>query len=229
MEAYQSGVGVVTGQMAGEYYQKLRPEMAALLPPEAQTILDVGCGAGRFAHSLKTPGREVWGIEIHRDEGQKAAQLLDRVLIGDVCSLLTELPDARFDAIYFNDVLEHLVDPYSLLRQIQVKLRPQGVILVSLPNVRYIRNLFHLLVKKDWTYVDHGVLDRTHLRFFTLKSAQNVFRDAGLEIEAWQGIEPSQKWYLHVLNWLCLGYFADTFHLQFIFRLRPKNQGKSLA
>ena len=228
MEAYQSGSGVVTGQMADEYYAKLRPEMAALLPVQARKILDVGCGAGRFAHSLKTADREVWGIEIHRDQGARAAKLLDRVLIGDVCGLLQELPDQYFDAIYFNDVLEHLVDPYSLLRQIQGKLRPQGVILVSLPNVRYIRNLFHLLIKKDWAYVDHGVLDRTHLRFFTLKSARDTFREVGLEVEAWQGIESSKKWYLPLLNAICFGYFSDTFHLQYIFRLRPKHGSNSI-
>ncbi len=220
MEAYQSGVGVKTGDMADEYYSKLRPEMADLLPKEARTVIDIGCGAGRFAASLKSSEREVWGVEINREEGQKALQLLDRVLIGDIRQVLTELPNQYFDAIYFNDVLEHMVDPYSLLQDIQAKLSENGVILVSLPNVRYIRNLFQLLVKKDWAYVDHGVLDRTHLRFFTLKSAQEVFKNAGLKVETWHGIEPSRKWYLPVLNALTLGYFTDTKYLQYVFRLR---------
>ena len=220
MEAYRSGVGVFTGTDNPAYYSKERPEMAAMLPAGARCILDVGCGAGTFARSLKTPERTVWGIEINADVGQLAQAKLDKVLIGDVTQLLGELPDQFFDAVYFNDVLEHLVDPYSLLRQIKSKLKPGAVVMVSLPNVRYIRNLFHLLVKKDWAYTDHGVLDRTHLRFFTLKSALATFESLGYQVQKVQGIESSQKWYLPLLNKLCFGYFSDTFYLQYIFCLR---------
>lgn len=222
MEAYRSGLGVFDNSPNHIYYSSLRPEMSSLLPAAALKILDVGCGSGVFAHSLKQlqPAREIWGIEINPSVGNEAAKVLDRVLIGDISTLLDQLPQNYFDAVYFNDVLEHLPDPYTILRRIKQNMKEDGHILVSLPNVRYIRNFFNFIVRKDWAYTDHGILDRTHLRFFTLKSAFHMFESMGYKVEKFQGIESTKKWYMRPLNWLCLGYFEDTFHLQYIFKVR---------
>ncbi len=222
MEAYRSGLGVFDKSPNHIYYSSPRPEMSSLLPASALKILDVGCGSGVFAYSLKQSNleREIWGIEINPSVAAEAAKVLDRVLIGDISLLLDQLPLDYFDAVYFNDVLEHLPDPYTILRRIKQNVKANGHILVSLPNVRYIRNFFNFIVQKDWAYTDHGILDRTHLRFFTLKSALHMFESMGYKVEEVKGIETTKKWYMRPLNWLCLGYFEDTFHLQYIFRIR---------
>ena len=92
--------------------------------------------------------------------------------------------------------------------------------IISLPNVRHIRNLFDLIVRKEWEYQDAGVLDRTHLRFFTKKSATRMVREAGYSLEVCQGIDPSRKWYIPIFNILTLGFFSDARFVQFAFRAR---------
>lgn len=222
MKSYRSQTGVSNEEFGQAYYASLRPEMAALLPQPVGAILDVGCGLGVFARSLRDRGlaKEVWGIEINREAADAARKVLDKVLEGDVSRLMSELPHQFFDAVYFNDSLEHMEDPYSVLREIKRHLKPGGYVMASLPNVRYIRNLFELLFKKDWKYQDHGVLDRTHLRFFTQKSARRMFEEAGLVVEISRGIEPSRKWYMKVLNILTAGWLEDTLYLQFIWRTK---------
>ena len=220
MVSYKSGSGVHKDSATDSYYASPRPEMAALLPKTCKRVIDVGCGAGAFAASLKSLPQveEVWGVEINEAVGQMAREQLDRVLIGDISELLEQLPEKYFDAVFFNDVLEHMVDPYSLLEQIKKHLAPGASVLISLPNVRYIRNLFDFLVHKDWQYQDRGILDRTHLRFFTKKSAERMIADAGYQLQFSQGIEATKKWYMPVLNVLTAGYFRDTFYLQYVFR-----------
>jgi 2-polyprenyl-3-methyl-5-hydroxy-6-metoxy-1,4-benzoquinol methylase len=222
MEVFQSGQGVFNNAPEHIYYANPRPEMMGLLPDSASKILDVGCGSGAFARALKADkaGREVWGIEINSTVAEQARANMDKVLVGDIGELSKDLPKKYFDAVFFNDVLEHLPDPYTVLRKIPDQVNQGGYIYVSLPNVRHIRNLFNLLVKKDWAYTDHGVLDRTHLRFFTLKSALRMFSDLGLEVESYKGIVSTQKWFMRPLNWFTFGYFEDTLYLQYAFKVK---------
>jgi hypothetical protein len=83
-----------------------------------------------------------------------------------------------------------MADPDEFLQSIKIKLKSSGVVIGSIPNVRYLDNLFNLLIRKDWRYVDSGILDRTHLRFFTQKSLQQTFLSNGYAIEALEGINP---------------------------------------
>ena len=82
------------------------------------------------------------------------------------------LPDNNFDVVIFNDVLEHFENPWAVLENVKTKLNASGVVVASIPNVAYITNLVELILKKDWRYKpEGGILDKTHLRFFTKKSA----------------------------------------------------------
>src|ERR1051325_5489453 len=112
---------------------------------------------------------------MHPPAAEEAAQKLDRVLCAPFDERLA-LPEGAFDCIFCNDVLEHLADPYSALRYCRRLLTPEGVLIASIPNIRYFPVLFQLLVKKNWQYEDHGVMDRTHLRFFTKNSILATFR-----------------------------------------------------
>ena len=99
---------------------------------------------------------EVWGIEPFERFGKLAMNKLDKVFITSVEGSLDLLPDDYFDVIYFNDVLEHLLDPYSVLEKIKIKLKDNGKIISSIPNIRYFRTFFKLLFKGEWDYEIEG-------------------------------------------------------------------------
>ncbi|WP_299211142.1 class I SAM-dependent methyltransferase [uncultured Aquimarina sp.] len=176
------------------YFNNTRHEMLDFLPENTKTLLDVGCGEGAFASFIKEKYQtETWGIELMKEEGEKAKKLLDKVFIGEVEGFIDKLPDEYFDAIYFNDVLEHLVDPYMVLEKIKSKLSKDGVIISSIPNMRYHSALKNLVLKKNWEYEDHGIMDKTHLRFFTGKSIANMYTRLGYKILTHKGINKTKS------------------------------------
>ena len=161
--------------MAGDsYYENPRNEMLPFVPVETRAVLDIGCGAGAFAGLVK--GRhaesppEIWGIEMDPTAAAMAGETLDRVMVGDVHDIVPGLPTEHFDCVVLNDVLEHRLEPGDLLRRLRPALRPGAVVVASIPNVRYFFNVVDLAVHGRWDYTDEGILDRTHLRFFTRAS-----------------------------------------------------------
>ena len=205
-----------------EYYAQARSEILPFIPDTARRILDVGCSEGKFGLQLKdTLNAEVWGVEMVETAAAIARQRLDRVLVGDIMQKLEELPDHYFDCVTFNDVLEHLVDPYQILVAVKQKLSPRGVVVTSIPNVRYFRNLFNLVVRGNWRYEEYGTLDSTHLRFFTKKSIAEMFQSLGYSVIRLQGINPTPSWKVTLFNMLTLGFFNDTRYLQFCCVAQP--------
>ena len=177
-----------------DYYENERPEMLAYLPIEATTVLDVGCSNGQFGAAVKQKsGAEVWGIEPFESFGKYALDKLDKVFIDTVEGAIDKLPDNYFDVIYFNDVLEHLLDAYTVLAKMKSKLKSDGLVISSIPNIRYFRTFFKLLFKGEWEYQDEGILDRTHVRFFTKKSILNMYENAGYATVSHEGINGSKS------------------------------------
>jgi spore maturation protein CgeB/SAM-dependent methyltransferase/Tfp pilus assembly protein PilF len=167
---------------SGGYAGHAREEIAALVPQSATRILDVGCAAGETGKLLKELGfPRVVGIERNEQSAARAREVLDEVIVGDVEQM--ELPFERgsFDCIIFADVLEHLIEPGDVLRRFRNYLSPQGVLVASIPNVRNLL-VIHNLVEGYWRYTDEGILDRTHLRFFTITEIERLFNDAEYEI-----------------------------------------------
>jgi 2-polyprenyl-3-methyl-5-hydroxy-6-metoxy-1,4-benzoquinol methylase len=198
------------------YFEHPRPEMLRYLPPDARRILDVGCGAGAFSAAIKRQREiEIWGMERDASAAGAAAQRLDRVLAGDAALNLPLLPDAHFDCVFCNDVLEHMVEPEQFLKDILPKLCPTGRVVASIPNVRYFFNLRDLVLRGRWDYVDEGILDRTHLRFFTRSSILEMFERCGYGVVAVDGIHPTGSLYFHLFNALTVGRFSETRFLQF--------------
>jgi 2-polyprenyl-3-methyl-5-hydroxy-6-metoxy-1,4-benzoquinol methylase len=175
------------------YYDNHRDEMLKYLPNHAKKILDVGCGTGAFASSLQKSDREVWGIEMMKTEAKTASKTMYKVFNSSCEESIEHLPDHYFDAIYFNDVLEHLVDPYKVLKDIKVKLKKDGVVISSIPNVRYHNTFLKVLINKDWKYEKFGVMDITHLRFFTKKSIKRMYEEAGYKVSINEGINVSKS------------------------------------
>ncbi len=210
-------------ERAGDYYRQSRAELLPFLPPTVRKLLDVGCGEGNFGLLVKERwGAEVWGIEINPAAAAAAQAKIDRVLVGDVQELLPALAAADFDCLVFADVLEHLVDPFQVLQQAKNVLAPMGSLLITIPNVLYIKNLYNLLYHKDWRYEPQGILDISHLRFFTKKSFSRTLQELDFHIEEVRGINPCRQrvlWFL--FNFLTVGHFHESQYLQLVFRARP--------
>ncbi len=173
------------GKPAG-YFDHPRPEVAALVPPTARRILDLGCGSGKLAESLKRRRDcEVWGVEMNPTAAQAAHARLDRVLVADLERLEGELPEGYFDCIIAADVLEHLRRPGDLLARCRRWLTPQGDLIASLPNVQH-HSVITGLLDGNFNYEPSGLLDEDHVRFFTRREIGKLFFRAGLEIAEWK-------------------------------------------
>ena len=210
------------------YYANARPEVAVFLPAGVKRVLEIGCGAGFFRRNFTEPV-EYWGVEAVPAVARAAESLLDRVLPGTFHDVRDSLPDGYFDLVVCNDVIEHMVDHDAFLHDIQAKMRGGGSRLVgSVPNVRYITNLYSLLVGKDWPYADAGILDRTHLRFFTRRSLERSLRQHGYQLESLAGINGIAVRYRSIpfLIKACLTHVVaalvgrDVLYAQFAFRVR---------
>jgi methionine biosynthesis protein MetW len=179
------------------YFGNNRSELVKFIPGDVKRILDVGCGAGDFGAYLKSQNSyEIWGVELDEKSSVKAQQKLDRVINSQFRSDLPEFHNQTFDLICFNDVLEHLVNPEEVLKSCKSILNENGHILASIPNIRYFRVILTLLRDKDFKYQKFGVMDETHLRFFTKKSMVRLFETNNYEVLTIEGINDDKlSWF----------------------------------
>ncbi len=204
------------------YYSYIRPEIVFFVPQNIRTIIDIGCGQGTFLKSVKEKTRaETWGVEVINEIANRAKNQADKIILGRIEDTLDSIPDDYFDCITFNDVLEHLLEPSDVLKMIKPKLSDKGIIIASIPNVRYYSNLYELLIKKDWKYKDAGILDSTHLRFFTKKSMKRLFEEAGYNLIMQEGINKTHSKKFQLFNLFTVGVFNDTKYEQFVCIAKP--------
>lgn len=150
-----------------------------------QSILDVGCHTGSLGEALQKRGNRVWGIEINRNAADKARPFYEELFVGDIeDDDLWNRITQRFDVILFLDILEHLVDPWMVLVKSKELLKAAGFILISIPNIAFYALRKNLMFGR-FDYQHSGILDKTHLRFFTFHSAQKLIHDCGYAIEDW--------------------------------------------
>ena len=144
-------------------------------------VLDVGCAGGYLGRVLAGRGCQVSGVELDPEAAEAAAKVLDDVLVGDVESLdlVGHFGKESFDVVVLGDVLEHLVDPAAALRKVAPLLTDTGSVVASVPNVAHGAVRLALLSGR-FDYRPLGLLDATHLRFFTRESLHELFREAGL-------------------------------------------------
>ena|ERR1035438_450297 len=169
------------------YYEWSRPELRALVPAGARLVLDVGCGRGALGAALKAdrPELRVHGIEYVAEVAAVAAERLDDVIAADL-DALERMPAhwQPFDAVICGDVLEHLRDPARALTVLRDGLAPDGVLIASIPNIKHWSVVHPLLVLDRFTYEDCGLLDRTHVHFFTLEEIDAMFSACGLAVQS---------------------------------------------
>jgi 2-polyprenyl-3-methyl-5-hydroxy-6-metoxy-1,4-benzoquinol methylase len=213
--------------LPSNYYLGVRKEILPFLPARRQRILEVGCGEGAFSEVVDGY-LEYWGVEPNLGAAQAARQRLNKVLLGNFDDVADDLPDNYFDLVVCNDVIEHMPDHDEFFIKVQSKIADGGVLVASIPNVRFYNNLRDLLIGKNWQYQDSGILDRTHLRFFTRKSLLECLDRSGFEVQQFEGINGLKMRFMPLnrifrpLMFCLLG--SDVRYRQFAFRVAKKKK-----
>lgn len=169
----------------GAYFGGVRSDFLALLQSEGVTnVLEIGCGTGDTGAAALALGlaQTYTAVEIAPQAAAVARTRLTEVLEGDVERMALPWSDHHFDAVLMSEVLEHLVDPWTLVKRVAEKLKPGAVVLASSPNVAQIAILRGIIADR-WELTEEGVMDRTHLRWFTQASYREMFEDAGIRVE----------------------------------------------
>jgi len=167
--------------MPVDYYNRVNSELLALIPPDAGLVVEGGCGAGALGEAYRriNPSCRYVGIELNREAAERAASRLSAVRTGDAETL--DLGEDNIDCLVYGDVLEHMADPWATLARHAARLRDGGQVVACIPNIQHLSVIVDLL-RGRWRYRDEGLLDRTHLRFFTLESIGELFAKAGLTV-----------------------------------------------
>jgi 2-polyprenyl-3-methyl-5-hydroxy-6-metoxy-1,4-benzoquinol methylase len=175
----------MTGRMevqAEGYYGSVRGDLVDWLPRPVGRVLDVGCGEGASAPALRAAGAtSITGIEVVQEVAEAARTRLDEVLVGTVEEQLDHV-EGPFDTIVVWDVLEHLVDPYSIVRRLRDVAAPGGRLEVSVPNARHFSLVVDLVLHGTFRYGEWGHRDRTHLRWFTRRDLVALLQDNGWRV-----------------------------------------------
>jgi 2-polyprenyl-3-methyl-5-hydroxy-6-metoxy-1,4-benzoquinol methylase len=208
------------------YFSIPRTDIFPLLPERVHRVLEVGCGSGATMRWIRTKRsvHHAIGIELFPEAARLAATAFDSVRSGNVETM--SLPDGQFDLIIALDVLEHLVDPWLAVTRLQAMLSDDGAMLVSLPNISHYSVSMPLFFRGQWQYEKEGLLDRTHLRFFTKESALDMLTSGGLVVDKVKHVRSGPqfrsvkaRWYvLKFLSWMLPSHLLDR---QFLIRLRP--------
>jgi 2-polyprenyl-3-methyl-5-hydroxy-6-metoxy-1,4-benzoquinol methylase len=159
-----------------------RDDFLSLVPENIKRILDAGCADGSLSAGFNSRGIEITGIEMDSFLAKQAKERLGEVFPADIESFDPPFLNHYFDCILFADVLEHLKNPAGILAKYKQYLNDNGCVIASIPNVRYYKLIIRLLLGGTWDYMDTGILDKSHLRFFTLINIKELLEDAGYAI-----------------------------------------------
>jgi 2-polyprenyl-3-methyl-5-hydroxy-6-metoxy-1,4-benzoquinol methylase len=208
-------------KLAEAYYANARKEIASLLPQQMDTVLEIGCSEGNTLAWLRDEkgAKSCRGMEILSDVAERAKLKGLEIAVGNVEN--DGIPfSEKNDLVLCLDVLEHLNDPWNTLAIIVESIRPGGSLIVSLPNIAHISILSGLIFRNDWHYENSGILDRTHLRFFTHRTACELLTKSGLQLVT---SKPKFGRKTHRnLNFITLGLFERFFAFQYIFLATKK-------
>jgi SAM-dependent methyltransferase len=216
------------GEKDVSYFDVARTHIEPLLPERLDRVLEIGCGSGATMQWLRNRRtvRYAVGVELVSDAAKRAAKIFDVVLTDNIETM--DLPDAKFDLIVALDVLEHLVNPWVVVRRLHGLLNSGGVMIVSIPNVGHFSVALPLIIRGRWDYTAEGLLDRTHLRFFSRQSAIGLMTNSGLRVDkinqvrlwpAWMTkLSRPARWYVtKVVGWIVPHHLLD---YQFLIRVR---------
>lgn len=215
--------GLYAGKEKG-YFRAARLDLLQMLEPGRDlALLELGAGYGTTLRAAKATGLAAYtvGIDLVPPSPTEAGEPeIDRFFCGNIETLELDLPPAAFDAVLCADVIEHLVDPWRVVETLVRFLKPGGVFLSSIPNVRNHRLLRMVVLGGDFRYADAGLLDRTHLRFFCRKNIRELFEGAGLVVEAMEANMGGYGLRHQAIDSLTFGLLHDFFVFQYRTRAR---------
>ena len=210
-------------EMRPEYHALVRTDVFPLVPHIGGTLLDLGGGIGATAAALKAAGHveRAGVVDLVSQDPSKLG--LDFHYTGDLerSDILDQTAKAHgpFSVVLCLDILEHLVDPWRVVKQLHATLAPGGVIVASIPNMRYYKASFPLFFLGRWNLEERGIRDRTHLRWFVKDSAVSLMTSSGLVLEEVFG-KPSGGRKIKLVRAATLNIFNEFTNLQYLVRVR---------
>jgi len=208
--------------MAASYYSHARIEILPFVPEGIQDALEIGCSEGRFGEALQSArGCRVTGVEPFPAAAAQAQTRLHRVFCSTAESYLSSA-EGQYDAVFFNDVLEHLMAPWAQLQACHRLLKsPGGVVIASLPNIRFLLALREIVIRRDFPCEEAGIFDRTHVKFFTRKSMIRLFEESGFTVGRCEGINGLTARRYTWANRLTFRKFEDLLYPQYVILAEP--------
>ena len=203
-----------------DYFSTPKTAIEPILPDRMGTVLEIGCGTGATMSWLRNnrPVDYAVGVEIVPEMASEARSVFNDVICGDIEAAQVAF-DRKFDVVIALDVLEHLVDPWDSVRKLSTHLTDGGFFLASIPNAAHWTLTFPLFFQGEWNYTPDGILDRTHLRFFSESTACALFEDNEFLVEKlryvtnYPGTSPATRWYVQKY----LRYFIPSRFVNFQF------------
>ncbi|MGA9768302.1 MAG: class I SAM-dependent methyltransferase [Blastocatellia bacterium] len=207
-------------QKEASYFNNTGNDLAQLINGDNLKVLEVGCAAGGTGRMLLETGKAKWvtGIEYVPEYGEVARSVLSEVHIGNIEDMMFSWNAKHFDCFVFGDVLEHLSDPWSLLKRLRPFLADDGIAVASIPNVKHWSVISDLIFHDDWKYAESGVLDITHLRFFTRRTAARLFSETGYSVQSMMPGFNGRRY--SIPNRFTMGIFAGFFAHRWLMRVR---------
>ena len=181
-------------------------------------LLEVGCGNGKTAYLARIEGKCGWccGIELCDEPAAEARKRLDQVIVGNVEHMALELSEASFDILILSEVLEHLVNPGAVLQKLLHFLKPGAIVLAGSPNVCH-RSVVRMLLAGRWEYAHSGIMDTTHLRWFTAHSYRALFEENGYIVDHVGPANPLRR-KARLVNALLFNRWEHLFYTQIYLR-----------
>ncbi|MCH7623038.1 MAG: class I SAM-dependent methyltransferase [Nitrospinae bacterium] len=197
-------------------------QIASFIDPGSY-VFDVGCGEGQLASILTKKGCQVDGMDINLDRLMGSRDHYKNVIEGDIETFDFDRHAQKYDVVVFSDVLEHLQRPERVLEKAPLLIKDDGKTLISLPNVAYYSNRLALFSGR-WEYRDEGILDRTHLRFFTMLTGRELLETNGYFVREMVAELPviSSQWKRLIFSFVCQ-IWPSLFAIGWVIEAFPKN------
>jgi len=200
--------------------------MLRFIPNRPRRSLEIGCREGLFSKLLKESlgVEETWGVEPDGATLVESARSMDRVIHDMFPPATTELPRGYFDLAVFNDVLEHMYNPWEALEACRPLLTPGGCVVASIPNVRHKPILKDLILRDEFRYQEAGNLDISHIRFFTRKSMLRLFEETGYEVLRLEPVKPVTDPFKRLVIFLTWGFWESFYAHQYALVARVRQE-----
>jgi 2-polyprenyl-3-methyl-5-hydroxy-6-metoxy-1,4-benzoquinol methylase len=201
-----------------EYYSHLRMPLLCLIDKVPKRVLEIGCASGQTLSYLKSKGAELTiGVEIFPEVAELAEKRfeVDRVIVGSIEEIDLDYPENYFDLIIIGFVIEHVSNPWAVMKKLCKLLKKDGQIVGSLPNVRHVSVILPLLFTGRWKYVEEGIMDWTHLRFFAKSTIIDLLEETGFKVQKINAELSGKK--SQTLNVLTLNIFRNFFSYAYNF------------